>query len=135
MPNGFQIESKFVADLLKQPIHKCVHKYYFKINLSILVLCLIILGTVWTGFTLSFMIAWNFIGAGLTNILGHIPKYGKQPYNNGDNSTNNLFVQSYSWNEGLHNNHHKQPNNWDFRMKSGEIDVPAIVIKYFLKEK
>jgi fatty-acid desaturase len=128
----YSIENKFVSDLIKDPWHKWVHKNYFKINFGLLFLSLIFFGVILTGWFLSFIIVYNFIAAGLVNTLGHIPKFGQQPFNNGDDSTNNKFLQWLTWNEGLHNNHHYAPGSYTYVMRKGEIDFPAFLIKKFL---
>lgn len=129
----YAIENKFVSDLAKDPLHKWLHRNYFKINLFILLVCLICFGPVRSGWTLSFLVIHNFLAAGAVNILGHRPEYGWRTFETNDQSSNNWLIQLITWNAGLHNHHHKNPSSWDFRVNPGDVDVPALVIKHWLK--
>lgn len=130
--NNYAIETKFVKDLIKDPMHRFLHNYYFVINSFILLLSIIILGMHLTGYILSFLVIYNFIAAGLVNVLGHRPEYGSRPYKTNDHSSNNKFLKWLTWNEGYHNYHHYNSNDWNYARKPGEFDFPALIIKYFL---
>lgn len=133
---NYSIENKFVADLVRDPIHKWMHKNYFKINVILLVLFLLIFGINLTGWLLSYMVIHNFIAAGLVNVLGHRPEYGTQPYDNKDMSSNNTFLKWFTWNEGYHNNHHFRPNSYTYVFEKGQFDFPALIIeKLFMVPK
>jgi fatty-acid desaturase len=132
---GWKIENRFIADLMRDPVHKWLHRHYFKINTGILLLSLVILGPVYTGWFLSYMIVYLFIFAGLVNTLGHRPNLGDRPFDTGDRSSNNTFLKWTTWNEGYHNNHHAFTNSYTHAVKPGEFDFPAYFIKYFFMEK
>jgi stearoyl-CoA desaturase (delta-9 desaturase) len=131
----YAIENKFVSDLIRDPVHKWVHKNYFKINTALFLLSLAIVGPVLTGWLLSYMIIHNFISAGLVNVLGHRPEYGTRPFNTDDNSSNNAFLNWFSWNAGYHNHHHANAGAYSFAVKQGQFDFPAILIKKFFIKK
>lgn len=131
---GFKIESKFVSDLIHSPTHKWIHRHYFPLNVLLLVLFLALFGPVITGWFLSFMVIYNFVSAALFNILTHVPELGTRTFDTKDNSTNNWFVQLITWSEGLHNHHHYDSKKWDFRVNKGDIDIPALFIKYLFKD-
>lgn len=131
----YSIETKLVADLIKDPWHKFVHKNYFKINICLLLICWAIFGIEITGYFLSFNIIYNFIAAGLVNVLGHRPEYGSRNYDTRDQSTNNSFLKWLTWNEGYHNNHHYKPNSYTYALNPGEFDFPGILIKMLFMEK
>ncbi|NBO28125.1 MAG: hypothetical protein EBV10_02630 [Synechococcaceae bacterium WB6_1A_059] len=127
----YDIETRFVKDLLRDPLHIWTHRNYFKINFLLVILCLLVLGPVWTGYTLSFIVIHSFVGAATLNVLGHRPEYGKRPHNTNDQSSNNWFVQIISLNEGLHNQHHANPGAWSFMNKKTNVDLGAWIIYLF----
>lgn len=131
---NYAVESRFVSDLTRDSLHRWLHRNYFAVNVAILTVCLLILGPEITGWTLSFQAIYNFAMAGMVNVLGHRPEYGSRTFETNDQSSNNKLVQFISWNEGLHNHHHRNPGSWDFRVKSGEIDFPALIIERFLRQ-
>lgn len=130
---NFQVSPKFVSDLIKDPVHKFVHRFYFTINTIILVLAIAFVDIVYVGWFLSFMIIYNFIAAGLVNVLGHRPEYGKQVWPTKDKSTNNNLLKWLTWNEGYHNYHHYKPGNYSFVSEKGQFDLPGLLIKHFFK--
>ena len=131
----YAIENKFVSDLVKDPVHRWMHKNYFKINTALLVLSLVTLGLTLTGWLLSYMVIHNFIAAGLVNVLGHRPEYGTRPFNTDDNSSNNTFLKWFTWNEGYHNQHHANAGSYSYVIEKGQFDFPALIIeKLFIKK-
>ena len=131
----YEIETKFVKDLIRDPVHKWIHLNYFKINVAILVLFLVAVGPYYTGWLLSYMVVHNFVGAGLVNIFGHRPEYGTRTFETNDNSSNNTFLKWLTWNEGYHNHHHAHPGDYSYVVHKGEFDFPAILIKNFFIDK
>lgn len=131
----YEIEHRFVSDLIRSPVHQWIHRNYFKINVVLLMAMLAATGPVFTGWTLSFMVIINFVAAGMVNVLGHRPEYGTRTFDTRDQSSNNWLVQLLSWNEGLHNHHHHNAAAWDFRVNRFDFDFPALWIKYFFMKK
>lgn len=132
----YAIESRLVSDLIRDPVHKWLHRNYFLVNYIILGVLLAIFGIQFVGYFLSFNIIYNFIAAGLVNVLGHRPEYGTRPFDTKDNSSNNTFLKWLTWNEGYHNNHHHKPNSYTYVTKKGEFDFPALLIeKFFMIKK
>jgi stearoyl-CoA desaturase (delta-9 desaturase) len=127
------ISPKLVSDLIKCPLHKWLHVNYFKINFVFLIVCLLILGPVYTGWFVSSVITYNFIVIGLVNIYGHRPAYGKRNFDTNDRSTNNFWLQALTWNHGLHNNHHKYPASYRMNVNPKEFDFPGWIIEKFFK--
>lgn len=133
---NYSIEHKFVSDLIKSPTHRFIHRHYFKINAALLILLLAFTGIEFTGYFLSFNVIYNFVGAGLVNVLGHRPEYGKRLYETKDLSSNNSFLKWLTWNQGYHNNHHHKPGSYTYAFNKGEIDVPGFLIeKFFIKRQ
>lgn len=133
----YEIESKFVKDLVRDPMHRWFHKHYFKLNLGLLILMLLIVGPLWTGKVLSFVVIHSFIGAAVLNVLGHRPNnpLSSRTFNTPDSSSNNWIVQVLSLNEGLHNHHHHKPSEWSFMTKKTNLDVGAWIIYLFFMTK
>jgi fatty-acid desaturase len=132
---NFQISNKMISDLVKDPLHRFQHKYYFILNTIILIISLLIFGIVNTGWFLSFIVTYNFIAAGLVNVLGHSPRFGVKIWPSKDNSTNNKFLEYLTWSEGYHNFHHYKPNEYYYATKKGEFDFPGRLIKIFFKNE
>ena len=132
-PAGFSVPPRIVRDLIGDPAHRFVHKNYFLINSGLLLLFLTALGPIATGYSLSFLVVWCFIEIGVVNVAAHLPQFGRRPYVTKDNSSNNRFVRLMVFGHGLHHNHHYQPNRFDFALKKGEVDLPAYLIKGFVK--
>lgn len=131
----YHIEHKFISDIIKDPLHRWLHKHYFLLNTLLVIMCVIVFGVVMTGWFLSFMIIYNFIAAGLVNVFGHRPEYGTRTHDTRDQSSNNRWLQILTWNEGLHHNHHANAGSYTFRMKPGDVDVPAWIIERFFMVK
>lgn len=132
---NYNMQARFVSDLMRDPWHRWVHRNYTKLNVILLLVCLAAVGPVWTGYTLSMLVIYNFVGVGLVNVLGHRPEYGERRFSTADLSTNNRLLQIITWNEGLHNNHHANPGSYHYRTKPGDVDVPAWIIERFLMVK
>ena len=119
----YDIKPKIVADLIKDPVHKWLHTYYFKINLILLVVCLLILGPVYTGWSLSFMVIYNMLIIWCINWFGHKPYLGNRLYETNDNSYNSLIIKIVTLgNHGLHQNHHFKPSSHTVALNSNEFD-------------
>lgn len=126
-----------VKDIMKDPVIKFYHRYYYKIYwLSFLVLTLID----WrlAVFSISFATVLEFHLSGIVNSLGHMPHKGS--YQNypecGDNSQNITWLNWLTLGLGLHNNHHGEPWNYNYARKPGEIDFSAWFIPLIsIKEK
>jgi stearoyl-CoA desaturase (delta-9 desaturase) len=61
---------------------------------------------VW-GFFVSTVFTWHITF--MVNSVCH--RWGAQPYDSGDESTNNVFIGVLGFGEGWHNNHHKYPSS------------------------
>lgn len=130
------IDSKSVRDLIRNKKVVFFHKNYFKILLTyifVLLLLSYIFGTIsilMIGWVFTFM--YTFHTAGAVDGLCHL--YGYRNYDTSDNSRNNLWLNSFLFGSGLHNNHHGEPGNWNFSRKWYEVDMMGSFVKYiFLK--
>jgi stearoyl-CoA desaturase (delta-9 desaturase) len=132
----YKISPKSVYDLIKNPIHKFLHEYYLRINFLILLIFLILFGPVITGYTLSFVVTYMWLGGLMINSLGHNPSLGYRNVDTPDKSTNNYILQFLFPGLGLHNNHHAYPGNYKLTIKNSEMDFCGWIIeKFFIKHE
>lgn len=129
----FNIEPRYVIDLMKNPTHRFFHNYYF----IILLFSYIFLGIIsWEipVFLISGSSIITLHSAGLVNTICH--KWGYRNFNTKDNSTNNTLVNILTLGSGLHNNHHAYPMSYSNKIKQNEFDFPGYIIeKIFIKKK
>lgn len=127
----YTISPRSVYDLIKNPIHKFLHDNYLKFNIVLLILFLLILGPIYTGYTLSFVVTYMWLGGLMINSLGHTPSLGYRNVDTSDKSTNNYILQFLFPGLGLHNNHHAYPGNYKLSIKDNETDFCGWVIEKF----
>lgn len=131
------IKSEYV-DTSKIPVPKkltnnkfyvFVHKYYDALYYSCIALALL----------LSFKLAFYILIVGATigfhsgysiAVLCH--NFGYRNFDVKDTSTNNTFINWYTFGSGLHNNHHAVPNVYTHKIREDESDIAAWFIKKFL---
>ena len=133
--SNYKIKIKYVTDLLRDPLHKFLHIHYLKLNVLILFLAILIVGPVLTGWFLSFIIVYIWIGGLAINSLGHMPNWGYRNFDTPDNSSNNYILQFMFPGIGLHNNHHAHPNMYNLAITKKEHDMCGWVIKTFFIKK
>ena len=83
----------------------------------------------WSGLVVGFVLSTVllFHGTFTINSLSHV--FGKQPYNTGDSSRNNLFLAIITLGEGWHNNHHYFPSATPQGFHWWQIDVTYYILK------
>lgn len=130
----YEIENRFVSDVVRDPWHRWTHRHYFTLNVALLIAVLVLFGPLYTGWSLSFIVVYNFIAAGLVNVFGHRPEYGTRTFDTDDRSSNNFLLQLLTWNEGLHNHHHHNAGAYRYTVNKWDWDFPAFLIeKFFMK--
>lgn len=129
----FIISPKHILDLAKDPFHAFIHKWYFELCLTVL----LILGMIDFNlmiFTISLPSVIQFhVGSLLIDIVCHT--WGYRNFEIKDHSRNNVWVNLFTGGSGLHNNHHARPGDWYYVQKKGEWDIWGLFIKYFLIER
>lgn len=123
----YQPNIKYVPDLLRDPFHVAMHKYYWAAHaiFAAAIFAVDPFAVVYAWLVPS-VILWH-AGSGV-NTLGHM--WGWQDRNAGkDSSTNHPVLGILMWGEGWHNNHHADPGNWEFGRKWWQIDVTKQIIK------
>lgn len=124
---------KYATDLLKDPFNKSLYKNYWLIYLPSL--CILLLVDLHFAFVIfAFPTTVNFINSYIStyilhkNILGNYKNYKSK-----DNSYNNRIINILTVGlNGLHNNHHYDPSNYNFAKTPQEFDLSAYVIKHLM---
>jgi stearoyl-CoA desaturase (delta-9 desaturase) len=124
---------KLVKDLLDDPWHVFIHKYYFVMMIAVYAaLCLIDIRL--AIFLISASAVWTFHTSSLiVDIVCH--KWGYRNFDTKDNSRNNTWANILMLGSGLHNNHHANSQSPYYAVKKWEWDLPGLFIKYFLAKK
>jgi len=126
----FNINLRYVSDMIKDPWHVFIHQNYFVLCLSvILLLGMIDYKLLIFGIIIPIILEFH-VAAFLINIVCH--KWGSRNYETNDNSKNNILVNSITGGSGLHNNHHAKPNLYYFNHNENEFDFYGKFIKWFL---
>jgi stearoyl-CoA desaturase (delta-9 desaturase) len=125
-----------VRDLMRDSTIKFVETHYFKIWIAIAVICLFI---DWRLLVFGFLAPAGYyhLTANLVVVgIDHLKFVGSyRNYNTADNSYNNHFLAWFSLGEGYHNNHHKDPGNYNQAHKENEFDICAWFVDRFFIEK
>lgn len=79
---------------------------------------------VW-GFFISTVFTWHVTF--MVNSVCH--RWGSQPYDTGDASTNNVFIGILAFGEGWHNNHHHYPSSARHGLRFWQLDVSWYTIR------
>lgn len=132
------INLKYAVDLMREPFQMFLHKNYYYIIWSTWLVVTVLFGwetTLWL-ILIPTLIAMHTDY--LTNVLGHVPAAGYRNYERQDLSTNVPWLAPLTWGQCWHNNHHQDPNSYDFGTGvSGrwwEYD-PCRIFLLFLKTK
>lgn len=121
---------KYATDLLQDPFNKFLHKNYWLIYLpNLIVLCLIDLHLAFI--LLAFPTTINLLNSYLSTYTLHTKIPGNyKSHNSKDNSYNNRLINIFTLGlNGLHNNHHNDPSNYNFAKTKAEFDLSAYFIK------
>ena len=128
--NKITIPSAVVSDIIKNKTAKFIHNNYLKILFAYIFLLYIIdpmIGIL----VYSIPAVLMFHATGITNALGH--QFGYKNVDTRDNSVNSKFIALITGGEGLHNNHHAQPNHPSFSTSKYEFDISWHFIKMIRK--
>ncbi len=125
----FNIEVKYVKDLMKDKDQVFVFNYYF-LMIFLIWGSLFLINWQLPIFLISIPSLMSFHLAGLVNTVCHTS--GDHDYDTKDHSFNNRWVNMITMGSGLHNTHHADPSGWDNRRKPGDIDFYAWMIEKWL---
>ncbi len=122
---------KYIPDLLKDPIHRMISRFYL-VPIAVSAVILFAIGgwsmVVW-GVAARVVLGWHTTW--FVNSLSHL--YGNRPNETGDLSTNNWFVAILTFGEGWHNNHHAFPTSARHGLEWYQFDMNWIAIRIFEK--
>lgn len=119
-------------DLYRDKTVMFINTHYYKIWTFIFFLSLLIAGWQFCLFFVMAPVGWNLFHGAITNCLNHMHIPGSyRNYQTSDQSQNHKWINIYFLGDGLHNNHHAQPGNYNQAHAPGEFDFGAWVIKKF----
>lgn len=133
----YSIVSKFMRE---DNIHFITIKYHW-----LIVLCypiaIVAMASV-LGANILESLFWLFLfPAGLTQLTlrfllwtSHSKSLGYRNFNLDDTSCNWWFLSLISGGEGWHNNHHKYPRRWSFKVEWWEFDIGALLVRLIKTE-
>ncbi len=116
-----------VADLVRYPELRWLHKYELVPAAVLALLCFLIAG--WSGLFVGFF--WSTVlvyhGTFCINSLAHVS--GRKRYVTGDDSRNNWLLAVFTMGEGWHNNHHAFQSSVRQGFRWWEIDPTFYILK------
>lgn len=121
----FKTDYSYIGDLLKDPDHKFFAEYYWHITAAWWTL-LFIISPALLSFWIAYIGAYSF-KMRLINSIGHADPANK--------STNNRPVFAYLYLDGepWHDNHSKNPRDWEFGKAWYQVDFGKYCIRVFEK--
>jgi stearoyl-CoA desaturase (delta-9 desaturase) len=125
-----------IKDLLKNSFLIKLHKYYLLIILLyIAILAIIDINLVLFCYMIPAGFSWW--SSAVLSLPLHLSNQGYRNFDTNDETVNSHFWNCLTLGEGLHNNHHAKPYeyNFAFTKKPWEWDISAIIIDKFLKCK
>ncbi len=121
----YDFDPRHAKDLLRDPFHVFVHRYYalllliWGVGLAAIEPRLCVFGFLIPAFV-------QITVSNLTSLLTH--SQGYRNFETRDHSANNPLIALLAFGEGWHNNHHADPARWSFQRRWWEIDPGAIAI-------
>lgn len=124
-PETFTFNQWRVRDLVTDPFHLFVHKWYYAIFFGYSAAVWLLLGTkAWLFFhpVAAFMV---FMASAASVLLGHGRPgwFAYRRYDTPDTSVNSWINALIAWGDGWHNNHHRFPGSPHFGRAWWEIDI------------
>lgn len=126
------ISPRIVSDLIHSPLHRFLHKNYFKVIFTY-VFVLAIFDPILVIFAYCFPASFCLQGSSFVTVFCH--RWGRRAHETSDNSRNNWIASIMSLGEGWHNSHHANPSRYYHGEKWWEFDLSALIIKYILAKK
>ncbi|MGI8494268.1 MAG: acyl-CoA desaturase [Pyrinomonadaceae bacterium] len=125
------VYARYVPDLLKDPVHVTLARYYSVFTIALAVILFALGG--WTmvlwGVFLRTVFGWH--STWIVNSITHI--WGSRRFPTRDDSTNNGLVALFSFGGGWHNNHHAHPASARHGLTWRELDINWLTICLFKK--
>lgn len=126
----------YVKDLLKNQFVLTLHQYYFLIIFSYVAI-LFLIDPMLIIFAYILPVGFSWWNGGILSLPLHIKGWGYRNFETTDFTNNSHFWNWLTLGEGLHNNHHARPGEYDFAFtkKSYEWDFSAWIVRNFLETK
>jgi stearoyl-CoA desaturase (delta-9 desaturase) len=118
--------------LASDPFYKFIHKNYYKVVWST-VLLVAAINPLWCLFGLIIPMVISMHQENLVNSLCHTPSLGYRNFATNDNSMNNILLGLFCFGQGWHNNHHAIPNKSNFGERWFEVDPSRPMIALIKK--
>ncbi len=99
--------SKYAPDLLKDPVHRFLNKFWWLPSVILGLTLLYFFGLPSVLWVICLRLTLSLHWTWLVNSACHM--WGKRPFETDDDSTNNWWVAVVTFGEGWHNNHHAFP--------------------------
>ena len=121
--NNNNINPKLVIDLLKDPVHRFIHKWYLLLIIALFLFVMLILGPAWSISAVLAPGALCWINISILNMCGHsLDGY----------AVDKTWLSYLTFGEGHHKFHHDHPN--EAHISRGTFDPGYFVIKLFEKK-
>lgn len=119
-----------MKNLLTDPFHQFLHRYYLAIIITWDILLYLVGGFYAVVFLHLLPLSITATMSNLVNYVGHKPGWlgSYKNFNLNDQSVNNWLWALPSWGESWHNNHHRFPKNYSYRQKWWEFDISGSII-------
>ncbi len=121
------MKRRFISD----PIMMRTYRYYFAYSFAAIVLLSLIsleaLIYLWALPVVAMQFARKYV------TIKWIHEFGYVSYETGEGSKNSKILGWLFGGEGLHNNHHKFPNRWNFAIKKWEVDPTSWFVRMIKK--
>jgi len=126
----------YIKDLLRKPLLIKLHQYYFLV-IIIYVLTITLIDINLFLFCYLLPVGYTWFNGGVLSLPLHLKGAGYRNFETLDFTNNSKLWNWLTLGEGLHNNHHARPNeyNFAFTKNPGEWDFSAWIVDNFLKIK
>lgn len=126
-----KIPSRIVKDLLKRDSVMFFHNWYWP-TIVLYISILLLIDPMLVLFCYVVPAGYSKFISGVQLSVVHL--WGYRNFETSDKSTNSIFWNIITLGEGLHNNHHARPGEYDFSFtkKPGEWDFAGFVIRKLL---
>jgi fatty-acid desaturase len=113
------IPPRYVIDLIHDPFHSFIHRYYFQI-IMLTCLTLIIINPWLVLFVYVVPACLSLHATSVISVIAHVHGYRSHVTN--DESRNSWISSIVTFGDGWHNNHHANPSNWTTKERWWELD-------------
>lgn len=124
------IPPRFAIDLIHDPFHTFIHRYYFQI-IALTCILLALIDPWLIIFAYAIPACMSLHATSVISVIAHV--HGYKTHKVSDESRNSWISSIVTLGDGWHNNHHANPGNWCTQEKWWELDPCGYLIKYIKK--